>query len=109
MWLESPHALQIDRRLRQGYRDRVTERALLDVVFECVPDQFLLPIEMQLLQDVADVVLHGLLCDEEFLADCPVGVTAGDMLEDLPLPGRESLVRARGLQPVKLGQDEGGK
>ncbi len=34
--------------------------ALLDAVLDGVPDQLLLPVEVQLLQDVADVVLDRL-------------------------------------------------
>src|SRR5207302_7677704 len=51
-----------------------------------VDDGFHTGVEVQLLEDVADVVLDGVLGDEELLGDVPVVVAPGDELEDLQLP-----------------------
>ena len=45
-----------------------------------VADQLLLPLEVQLVEDVADVVLDGLLRDEQLRADLLVGVAPRDEL-----------------------------
>ena len=81
-----------------------------DAVFECVADQFLLPVEVELAQDVADVVLHRLRRDVQLLADLPVGVAPGHVLEDLALPLGQGL-DSSGLpaQPAEFAQDQAGQ
>src|SRR5919108_3185510 len=46
-------------------------------------------VELELLQDVADVVLHGVLGDVELLGDVAVVQPPGHELQDLQLPLRE--------------------
>src|SRR5713226_4793132 len=63
--------------------------ALLDVE-QALPDGvhhgFHPGVQVQLLQDVADVVLDGVLRDEELLGDVPVVVAPSDELQHLQLP-----------------------
>ena len=64
---------------------RVTARSAwsLDAVLERVADELLLPAEAELAENVAHVVLDGLLGDEEVRADLLVGVPARDELQHL--------------------------
>ncbi len=45
--------------------------------------------EVKLAQDVADVLLDGVLGDEELVGDALVRATGGDECEDLELSGRQ--------------------
>ena len=71
---------EVDRRATDGPAGR---RRSLDPVVQRVADELLLPVEVELGQDVPDVVLHRLLGDEQLLADLPVGVAPRHVLEDL--------------------------
>src|SRR3954469_21711942 len=55
-----------------------------------VDDGFHPRVQLELLQDVADVVLHGVLADEQLLGDVAVVEVLRDELEDLHLAIRES-------------------
>src|SRR3954469_15407186 len=58
-------------------------------------------VQLELLQDVPHVVLHGVLADEQPLGDLPVVQALGDQLEDLELTLGEP--RGRHLLPVRAG------
>ena len=53
---------------------------LLDAVLQGVADELLAPVQMQLGEDVADVVLDGLLGDVQLGADLLVGMAPGHEL-----------------------------
>ena len=61
---------------------------LFDAVLERVADELLLPVEVELAQDVAHVVLDGLLGDEQLLADLLVRVARGRRTGAPRAPGR---------------------
>src|SRR5262249_875439 len=56
-------------------------KPLFDAVLHRVADQLLLPVQVELLQDVADVVLDRFRRDEQPLTDVLVRVTPGDVLQ----------------------------
>jgi hypothetical protein len=74
-------------------------------VLEREAHQLVAPVQVELAEDVADVVLHGLLGDVQLLTDLAVGVPAGDQSQHLPLPLGERL-RAGGRlgEPAELAQ-----
>ena len=63
-------------------------------MFDGVPDQLLLPVEVQLLQDVADMVLDGLRRDEQSFADVFVRVAARDLLDAVAAGAQGYLVKS---------------
>ena len=75
VWLESD-ALKADDPAADADRHRV--RAI---------------VRAELLHQMLDVHLHGLFRDEQPIADGPIAVTSGNLLEDFDLSGRERLVR----------------
>lgn len=75
----------------------------INPVLERVTHQFVLAVEVQLLQDVPHVVLDSLLGDEEFLADLAIGVAPGYVLENLTFPlGQRLSWASRLLEAPKL-------
>ncbi len=94
--------------LRRGAIPAPGNSAELDELFpDGDHDGFHPGVDLQFLQDVAHVVLHGVLGDEQFLGDVPVVHAPRDQLEDLHLPvgelGRGNLLRAL-LLGVAAGQ-----
>jgi hypothetical protein len=83
---------------------------LFDAVFEGVAHEFVFSGEVKFGEDVADVVLDGLLGDEELGADLAVGVAAGDELEDFAFALGEGLGSRCGFGDAPaLAEHEGGK
>src|SRR6266536_1984183 len=61
------------------------EQLLAHRVYDCLHPRM----QVQLLEDVADVVLHGVFGDIQLFGDVTLVVALGDQLEDLHLPVRE--------------------
>src|SRR5438045_9431765 len=77
-------------------------KPLSDAVLRGVADELLLPLEVELVEDVPDVVLDRLRRDEQALADLLVGVAASDELQHLALPLRERVGPLALREPAEL-------
>jgi hypothetical protein len=80
-------------------------RALLDLEEffpDGVDDRLHTGVQVEFLENVANVVLDGVLGDHEVLGNVTVGVPTGDKLEHLELPGCEAGARYDCRSSVRL-------